>query len=78
MLRFILIENNKDYVSYRYFPEGREPSGVISVNKSSKDIIELSIAPKDTFKRYFFHMLRRIESFIDSGKYEEQGIIAWC
>ena len=34
MLRFLLAENLKDIVIYRYFPDGKEDSGLISVRKT--------------------------------------------
>ena len=39
MLRFELIENSRDFVSYRYFPENQKASGTISVSKEDKKIV---------------------------------------
>lgn len=77
MLRFELIENNKEYVSYRYFPENQKASGSLTVRKDDKTIISQTIAENDDFKWCFFKIFKRIKEFIDNGKYEEQGIIAW-
>lgn len=77
MLRFELIENNKEFVSYRYFPENQKASGMITVNKKDKAIISQIIAENDDFKWCFFKIFKRIKEFIDNGKYEEHGIIAW-
>lgn len=77
MLRFEVIENTKEYVSYRYFPDNKEQSGMISVKKSDKTILEQTIASNDDFKWCFFKMLKRIKSYIDADHYESKGIIAW-
>ena len=77
MLKFKMVENNDDIVSYRYFPENKEDSGFLTVNKKDGSVIKQQIAKSDEFKRYFFHMLDRIEEFIERNKFVEEGIIAW-
>lgn len=77
MLRFEVIENTKERVSYRYFPENQEQSGVISVKKSDKTIVEQTIASNDEFKWCFFKLFKRIKEYIDADQYESSGIIAW-
>ena len=77
MLRYKMLENTEDRITYRYFPEGKELFGSISVRKSDKAIIEQVIAPNDEFKWYFSHMYKRIRQYIDEGKYQCDGIIAW-
>ena len=77
MLRYELIENNDEFVSYRYFPEGEKQFGTLDVRKHDKEIIEQEVAPNDDFKWCFWKILRRIEKFIDSSHFEEKGIIAW-
>lgn len=77
MLEFKMVENNNDFISYSYFPEAREDSGFITVNKKDGSIIKQSIAKTDEFKKYFFHMLDKIEEFIENKQFEKEGIIAW-
>lgn len=77
MLEFELIENNDEFVSYRYFPEGKTNSGTVVVNKNNSSVIKEDIAESDEFKTYFFHMLNQIKTFIKNNKYKEKGIIAW-
>ncbi|MBQ4640651.1 MAG: hypothetical protein IJB69_09080 [Clostridia bacterium] len=53
MLQFEMIENNMDFVSYRYFPENDTLFGTISVRKADKTIIAQTIAENDEFKCFF-------------------------
>lgn len=77
MLRYELIENTDEFVSYRYFPEGEALFGTLTVRKRDKDVIEQKVAPNDDFKWCFWKLLNRIEEFIDNSHFEEKGIIAW-
>lgn len=77
MLKYELLENNTDSVSYRYYPEGQAEYGMATVRKADKAIEKQEIASNDDFKWCFYKLLNRIESFIDEGKYIESGIIAW-
>ena len=77
MLRFELVENTTDLVTYRYFPENCEHYGSIAVRKSDKTIINQLVAPNDEFKWYFSHMYIRIKQYIDADQYKDKGLIAW-
>jgi len=77
MLRYEMMDNTEDRITYRYFPEGKEFFGSISVHKSDKSIVEQVIAPNDEFKWYFFHMYKRIRQYIDEDKFQSNGIVAW-
>lgn len=77
MLKYELIENTKDRIAYRYFPDGLQESGFISVRKSDSEIIDQTVAPNDDFKWCFNKLYKRIREYIDKDQYEEKGIIAW-
>lgn len=77
MLRYELVENKADHVKYKYYPEGKNIFGIISVGKEGKTIIEQEIASNDDFKWCFLKMLKRIKEFIDKDAYEKEGVIAW-
>lgn len=77
MLRFELLENNNDFVSYRYFPEGKGESGTISVAKKDKKIVNEVVAATDEVKWYFFKMYKRIREYIDKDTFDHDGIIMW-
>lgn len=77
MLRFVLIKNNKDTVTYEYFPEGKTQSGFISISKATGELNVEKIADSDKFKRYAAKMFRKLKEFQKANFYEEKGIIAW-
>ena len=78
MLKYIVLENSRDYVTYRYFPEGKENYGEITVRKVNKQIIEKKILPNDEAMWYLFKMYSLIRAFIDSNTFESDGVITWC
>ena len=39
MLKYSILENGEDFVSYRYFPEGKGIGGQLTVSKKDKTII---------------------------------------
>lgn len=77
MLKYVLLENKTDSVSYRYYPEGQKEYGTVTVRKSDKEIVQREIASNDDFNWCFDKLVKRIEEFIDADKYNENGIIAW-
>lgn len=77
MLKYKLIDSTTEYVTYRYFPEGNNEFGEITVSKIDKTIQDSKIASTDEFKWYFLKMYKRIAEFIDKGEFIEIGKIAW-
>lgn len=77
MLKYELLENKTDSVSYRYYPEGQKEYGSVTVRKADKSIMQQEIASNDDFKWCFYKLVNRIGKFIDTGEYNENGIIAW-
>ena len=77
MLKYKLIESSDNFVSYRYFPDGKEDYGEIKVSKTTKKIIQSKLAPNDEFRWYFLKMYKRIKEFIELGTFREDGMIAW-
>lgn len=77
MLKYSIMENEKDFVSYRYFPEGKGIGGELTVSKKDKTIIEEKLAPDDDFRWYFFKIYKRIKEFIDANEFREAGTIVW-
>lgn len=77
MLKYQLIDEGNDFVSYRYFPEGKPAYGEITVNKFNKQLIKQTIAPDDEFKWYYLKMLKRIREFVDCGVFNKEGTIVW-
>lgn len=77
MLRYKLVGNTAEYVTYRYFPEDNNEFGEITVSKRDKTILNSEVASNDEFKWYFLKMYKRIAEFIDKGEFIEIGKIAW-
>ena len=77
MLKYKMIENSDGFITYQYFPEGNEDSGFLTINKNDGTVVKQELAKTDEFKRYFFHMLDRIEDFIANKNFLDEGIVAW-
>ena len=77
MVTYKLIVNEGNIISYKYFPEGDIYSGTISLNKNTKELIDLELASSDIGDRYAVHVIEKIEDFIDKDDYKEKGMIAW-
>lgn len=77
VLKYELIENNKDIVAYRYFPDGGSASGTLTVNKETVKIVKQELAPDDDFRIYLLKLYKRIKEFIHADKFNESGMIAW-
>lgn len=77
MLKFKMVDNNDDFVSYRYFPEGKEDSGKLTIRKNDGEIVEYTVANTDEFKRYFYHMIQKIEEFVKNKQFLNEGLISW-
>lgn len=77
MLKYEIIENNADVVTYRYFPDGGSVFGTLTVSKKDSGIVKQEIAPDDDFRVYLLKMYKHIREFILNGKYNQSGIIAW-
>lgn len=77
MVTYKLIEENEDTISYRYFPEGHEDFGSITMNKKTADLVNVEVAKTDKFKWYFYHMVEEIERFIKGNSFLNDGYVAW-
>ena len=77
MLKFKLIGNNRETISYRYYPEGKDLWGEIALRKENMEIISQKVADGDEFKWYFWKMYRKIKEFVQQEEFPPEGIIAW-
>ena len=79
MLRYKLMDSDNKSVTYRYYPEGKESYGEITVSRSTGEIEDFVLAPIETerFKWYFRHMYARIRQFIENDEFLESGLVAW-
>ena len=46
MLKYKLIEENSEYITYAYYPEGREHFGVVKMRKKDEEVLEKKISKK--------------------------------
>lgn len=77
MLKYKLITENENTITYHYFPEGSSDYGTATVEKKTGKVLEMTLAKTDKFKRYYFHMIDEIKEFIKNGEFRKEGIIAW-
>lgn len=77
MLKYEIVENTQEHVTYKYFPEGKDDSGLISVRKKDLEIIKQEIAPNDDFRWCFLKLFKRIKEFVKDDNFDKNGIIAW-
>lgn len=76
MLKLKLINETANLLRYEYYPEGKESSGYIIVEKG-KCIKEFSKSENDEKGIYIRHALKRIREYISNSEYETQDIVAW-
>lgn len=77
MLKYRLIKDTPEMVSYRYFPEGEDESGVVVFDKATKECSIKSRPESDRHSLYAFKLFRKIEAFAESGSFKKEGLIAW-
>ena len=77
MLEFILIEETGKQLIYRYFPEGKEKSGIVTYDKVKSEFEIVQLAENDEFKSYAYHMINRIRKNVERGIVETEGLVAW-
>lgn len=77
MLKYELLENTSDYVKYKYYPEGKEKFGTITVKKADKSIIDKTPSVKNELSWYWGHMYKRIKEFIENDEFRSDGTVAW-
>ena len=65
-----------DIVSYRYYPEGREEYGIVSLNRKTDDVINDKIYPDDP-GMYKWHAVYRIRKYNETGEFPEKATVAW-
>lgn len=77
MLKYNLIQENKNEVLYEYFPEGSDAAGIVVYNKETKECSIKTLSKDDKHQRYALKMFKRIREFASNGTFEKDGIVAW-
>ena len=66
-----------EIVSYRYYPEGGEEYGIVSLNRKTGERIHDLPCPGCS-SSYAGQAWMRIEDYQKQGRFPEKGIAAWC
>ena len=77
MVRIYFEELTQEKVTYRYYPEGKEKFGTVSLMRKSGERVIDKLCESDKFKTYAFHALRRLEEYQEANNFPEKGLIAW-
>lgn len=78
MLDFRKKSESKSLLTYSYFVECNEIDfGVVSINTETGETTIESLAPSDKFKRYAFHLMRRLEKDYAQGTLTDDGSVVW-
>lgn len=77
MLRLKLVENTNSKVVYNYFPENEKTYGVVSLDKSNGEVLNVNIAKNDVHNRYMHHAVSKVIKFIEDSVFPEEEIVAW-
>lgn len=76
MLILELIEISKNFIKYRYVPEGKEESGVIVLDKETGEVKIESLA-KDYDSSYMGHAVHRIDEYYTKDSYPQKDMVVW-
>ena len=65
-----------DIVSYRYYPEGGEEYGIVSLNRKTGERI-LDLPCPNSISMYAAHAWRRLEEYQSRNCFPEKGWTMW-
>ena len=74
-LRLELLTENK--VSYRYYPEGGDEYGIVSLMRKTGKRIHDLFCP-DAISSYAGQAWRRLEEYQTKNHFPEEDLVAWC
>lgn len=77
MLRLKLVKEDDVRMYFEYYPEDKELSGRISIDKSNGNIELLQQAENDEFGGYKVHAVSKIREYFNEKAYKENQIVAW-
>ena len=76
MLLLILMEKIGNIVKYKYYPEGREEFGIITLNIDTGDV-EIEKFAQNYDSSYMGHAVHRIDEYYKKKEYLEKDMVAW-
>lgn len=77
MLEFVLHNETETTKQFRYFKEGKGEPGVVSIDLTTGEVSIVKLAPNDKFKRYAFHLMRRLEEMYRTKEFSDTGLVMW-
>ena len=72
-----LIELTDEKITYKYYPEGKEKFGIVSLMRKNSERVINSLCESDKFKTYAFHALALLEEYHEKDEFPEKDLIAW-
>ena len=78
MLRYNLIKNEENKLTYEYFVEGRkEERGICFIDLATGEAQVEKLAKTDEFSWYAFHLLSTLRSQYKENNFLDSGMVAW-
>ena len=71
-----LVELTDNKATYRYYPEGGQEYGIVSLNRKTGERIHDKICP-NSISMYAGHTWRRLEEYQATGEFPKRAQIAW-
>ena len=76
MLILMLMEKSGSIVKYKYYPEGEEEFGIITLNMDTGDV-EIEKLAQNYDSSYMGHAVHRIDEYYKKKEYLEKDMVAW-
>lgn len=70
------IDGCSNKARYRYYPEGKETYGIVSLDPGTNDRNIEKIA-EGYSRTYAFHALHRLEEYNEKSEYPAEDMVAW-
>lgn len=70
-------EITDEKITYRYYPEGKEKFGTVSLMRKNGERVIDELCISDKFKTYAFHALGCLEEYQQKNKFPEKDLIMW-
>ncbi|UXV34805.1 hypothetical protein MUA90_12465 [Staphylococcus sp. IVB6181] len=80
MLTIKLLEKNKSFVTYNYFPEDRseEYQGKVTIRLADRKVVDATKSGLGGYYSiYLGHAIQRIKENIENNEFPETDFVAW-
>ena len=65
-----------DKVSYRYYPEGKEEYGIVTLMRKTDEVIHDKVYP-DVSGMYKWQAVYRMRKYNETGEFPKKAMVAW-